>query len=394
MYQLAHHVPFTVVPGRVCWLVVWIVVVVDGAHLGVHVEAVQVHSSAAVQRKHDAVEPGGGEVLERAVHVPVPRRVHRVNLLQRVVLAAPHQHLQGRCVADVDVHVLGVALAEPEVARVGQAVRGLHSHMLLEAERGGAVEAKHHLVRVDLAPVLELEHVPGAAHDSARLENASEGRLLCRQRRQKGVRHRPKVDGLVKVRGQARVQRSVALHRSNRQRDVLLVGRVEEGKLALELLGERRAVRAFKDGRASAQRRGDGEGDLPWRAPQPLLMLMVLLVHPRVLLRTARSRPTMLLTERLVSLTQHLLVLTRLASVHLVLLVLPVLSIRRLLVLLRPLVHNRLHLLLTQHVSFLTRCVLLLPQQILLLLLLLLPLSARECILLRGQLAQALADHL
>lgn len=81
-------------------LVVWIVVVVDGAHLGVHMEAVQIHFSAAVQRKHDAVEPGGGEVLERAVHVPVPRGVHRVNLLQRVVLAAPHQHLQGRCERD------------------------------------------------------------------------------------------------------------------------------------------------------------------------------------------------------------------------------------------------------------------------------------------------------
>jgi hypothetical protein len=53
-------------------------------------------------------------------------------------------------VADVDEDVFGAVLAVRKVARVGEAVGGLGADVLLEPAGGGAVEAQHQLVRVDL----------------------------------------------------------------------------------------------------------------------------------------------------------------------------------------------------------------------------------------------------
>eukprot|EP00740_Mantoniella_antarctica_P025191 CAMPEP_0198694596 /NCGR_PEP_ID=MMETSP1468-20131203/272528_1 /TAXON_ID=1461545 /ORGANISM="Mantoniella sp, Strain CCMP1436" /LENGTH=220 /DNA_ID=CAMNT_0044449853 /DNA_START=453 /DNA_END=1113 /DNA_ORIENTATION=+ len=134
---------------------------------GVHLEAVEVDLLATMHRHEDAEQSAGDEEREGPVHPRVKRRVYTVQVQLRVPPPLPEELAQARLVAHVLHHRLAVVVPEAVVAAVGDAVRRLGAHVLLEPLGGGAVESKHHIVPIDHFSVLVLEQDPAAPHNGA-----------------------------------------------------------------------------------------------------------------------------------------------------------------------------------------------------------------------------------
>ena len=109
-----------------------IVVMILHAMSGVHLEAVEVDLLATMHRHEDAEQSAGDEEREGPVHPRVKRRVYTVQVQLRVPPPLPEELAQARLVAHVLHHRLAVVVPEAVVAAVGDAVRRLGAHVLLE----------------------------------------------------------------------------------------------------------------------------------------------------------------------------------------------------------------------------------------------------------------------
>mmetsp|Transcript_54386 Transcript_54386/g.172772 ORF Transcript_54386/g.172772 Transcript_54386/m.172772 type:complete len:369 (-) Transcript_54386:89-1195(-) len=168
-----HH-PLVVVPHLVGGLVLLVVVVVYGPVARGDLEAVEVDGLAVLQRDDGAREAAGCQEGERRCHPTHELRVESVEAEGRapgVVLLVLgvrfYEHLDGAGGPHVLQHNLLFPLAEREVGRVGDTVRGLRSHEPLVPAGGGAVESHDHVVSIDLLAVLVVQHDPAAPHHCA-----------------------------------------------------------------------------------------------------------------------------------------------------------------------------------------------------------------------------------
>lgn len=169
-----HHVPLRAIAANICGNVAKVVVVVRHAVIRAHLEAVQRHGRARLDRDKDSVQPGSCHKAQAVRNVLHKLRVKRHERIGDAVLAIrlnlvriPEETLQSGNGAEVDQQQLAAALVEAPVLRVGDAMRRLRSDVLLETLRRRAVEAHYHVVCVDFLAMLVAENDAAASYDGA-----------------------------------------------------------------------------------------------------------------------------------------------------------------------------------------------------------------------------------
>ena len=167
-------IPFDVVAPLVRGTVTDVVVVVKDAVVSADLEPIQTHFLAHPQRNQYTVQPRRWHEAAEPTHVRHEVRMECKHLHPRVTNQSPlicsqrhfRSHVSQKYFCSISFLLL---FPESPILRVGDPERGSSTDELLETFSGGAVEAEHHLVPIDVRPVREVVHDARRAHDRTRV---------------------------------------------------------------------------------------------------------------------------------------------------------------------------------------------------------------------------------